>query len=171
MFSTPNFRSKNAAIIWMLCLALALVCIDYFAGPVTTSKGWKLEVLWSRIENIVSIQKDNRGLFVYYRDNNNTHQGLFYNFTTGAKEHLTSTNINKKIKTFVLSSDMVQFEDGSVVKMEDSGRQGRLIWKNNNNSETIVRRLHKPSALIKDSKNNLYLIEHGRNRILKISHE
>jgi|GEM_PF-2681686 len=172
MFSTPNFRGKKAAIVWMLCLALALVLVDYYAGPVNASKGWQYEVLWSRLDKITSLQyQPQLGLLVYPEQTDKKQTILVYNPEKSSKKQLSSDKISKNNKTFITNSDKVKLMDDSWVKLTSSERQGQIVWHKNSQSLTVVRRLHSPRALIKDNYDNLYLIEQGRSRILKISHE
>ena len=176
MFKTLNFRDKKSAIAWMLSLALALVLIDYYAGPVNTSKGWQKEVIWNQLEDISALYfKPQEGLYIVIKK---TEKGektpkttiLLYNPLNSEKKQLAASPKNLSLKKLINTRNIV-LADQSQVILEKSDRQGRLILQRQNEQDIIVRNLHNPSILVKGNNNVLYLAEQGRDRILKISHE
>jgi len=176
MFRTLNFRDKRAAIAWMLSLALALVLIDYYAGPVSTSRGWHKEVLWSQIGPVSALYfEPQKGLYVLLEEqkkdkNEPKPKLLFYNPLNSEKKQLTETQKIALLQSIQNNNSVTVLTPLSQIMLEKSQRQGRLILHRQDEQEIIVRNLHNPTFLVKGDKNELYLVEQGRDRILKISH-
>jgi len=138
VLKTPNFTNKTASIIWMLILALALVLVDYFLSPVVAENDWMFQK---------ELKVDKISL--------NT---LACEATI--KEYL----LTDREKIYIAKACL---KNSALVLLKESKYKGELLLLNNGMIERIATNLHSPNVIKISSKNEIFIREKGRDRVLK----
>lgn len=130
------------SMIWMLLLAITLVFVDYFMSPVVTSSTkWKFTKIDEFARVLVNKPQCIQRLDKYKQK-------------------------NQQQKKYRPTACLL---DGSLVLIEDSNYKGVLTLLKDENYEKIATNLQQPHIQFIGLNNEIYILEKGRNRVLKFS--
>ncbi|MFK5984671.1 MAG: hypothetical protein QM479_04515 [Pseudomonadota bacterium] len=157
-------NNKIASVLWMLILALGLVLVDYFLSPVVTENAWKYNIITEQLSS-----KDRELL-----------AQVELQQLSKDKAKLTLLAGCVKVKSNILDSFIAKYakqnytplaclKNGDIIVLKQSRFKGVLMIYQYDKLVKIARNLHQAKFLKVSNKDEIYIWEKGRERLIQFS--